>query len=671
MKQCEHYLENGERCSNQAVPGTYFCRRHGKIFFKPVTAEANEAPPQPDPGPAPTGPADFAAPDGPDSAPSEPDRRAVPCPAGRAPQFPGIRTDERGILIAPRGVVHLAAEAGPGTTDVFDRLVKLLGAMSQTLDLAGRVRIMRRGAAGDILVFVSPEGADEGGETAIYDAVSAAARLAGARLFIGTDNAFVQYRDHRAPKGCDMPGFQPPADSDRLALAGLRGVRTLPLSDFSDLDPADLCLGIAAQPVGTGGRPAMVYVLAPRPLHPILCRYFQKHHLRFGLTQLQTPDGEAVLFEISPRPDAPTGEAVPRFTLDYLSRLPRTVLLTPEIEADGRAVLVQWRHRFPLHLPHVAGLFAPDALMMLMGDGRAGLTASPRPVFHDGDRMVHVHAPRTAATQPTARASGPPKMTLPVRVRPDKGFTPPTAAVILDDQELAWLRTLLYRMPRAVFGSYSLCQGVGRSVLMGNRLPVEGVPFGVPLRRVRDASLFIPLRKTLVPEPPWEILRAALEIPDDVLVFITDDYRVDIPASDFAPLSRFLMADPDMPLVEMRLRKTAALPELKWTPPDRGDVKDAPVSGWRKLFSGGKDAATTPREEPTAKAPETGAGFADALREKAGQCEAEGDFLAAAVLFSLLGDRVNTARCYQRAVSAPEPEATPPIPEADRKKEAD
>src|SRR5262249_9150733 len=154
-----------------------------------------------------------------------------------------------------------------------------------------------------------------------------ATRFVKGRLYIGQGRAFVQYRDDGAPRGYDVPEFIAPENSSELLLVAHCGSQFLSLSGFTQTSLHDLCLHIVPLPGPAGQVPELVYALVPPPLYPLLAKYFHAHHLRYRLARLQAPAGELVLFEISPRPDAPIGQVVPTFILDYLSRLPRVVLL--------------------------------------------------------------------------------------------------------------------------------------------------------------------------------------------------------------------------------------------------------------------------------------------------------------------------------------------------------
>jgi len=612
MAQCEKILDTGERCSNQAVPGSRYCQTHGRITFRPVKKPADTAPPPPPPPPAPV--KAKPAPERP-----RPAWKAVPSPAGQAPSFPGLHPDERNILVAPQGIIWLEAPQQGAPLGQFNRLVRLMGFLSQAVSLPGQVRLLRHGEAGGILLYLSPAQTTAPSLSVFYDAASAAARLVDGRLYIGQGNAFVQYRDDGAPRGYDVPAFKVHDDKKELLLVAHWGSRILTPSDLAEVSLAEFCLQVVPLLDVTGAPPEEVYALIPPSLYPALARYFRAHHLRYSLARLQSHVGEIILFEISPRQDAPAGQAVPSFVLDYLARLPRVALLVQVHQAGNQRILLQWRHRYPLHIPHVAAAFAPDDLVLLVTDHYPNLRVNPAPQFFNGDQLMDVHAPQPSTLNLKPRpAADTPALRLPVLLLPDNGPTPPIAALILATEELIWLRQLLYRLPGEAFSAYSLCQGQEGAVLVGGTKPIEGIPFGLPLRRLGDTELFIPLRSHFVPNLPWEVLRHTLEIQDSVYTFLTADYRLDLPVAVFSPLSRALAADPNRPRVKFNLRTGVSLPDVRWTQqappveewplkePAPGRSEPPPVEEWPLKEPAPGRSEPQPAEERPLKEPAPG-----------------------------------------------------------------
>jgi len=561
--------------------------------------------------------------------------------------------------VAPQGVIWLQTTPESPSSTPFNRLVRLLGFLSQALALPGRIRLLRQGEAGDILLPLSPTETDRTKLSGFYDAASAAARLVDGRLYIGQDNAYVQYRDDSAPRGYDLPDFKAHDDARSWLLVAHWGSQFLNLADFTETPLADFCLQVAPLPDVAGPPPEQVYALTPAALYPVLSKYFYAHHLRYGMAHLQGSGGAWLLFELRPRPDAPTGQAVPRFILDYLARLPRVVVLAPAQQTGNPCILVQWRQRYPLRLPHIAGFFADDSLILLTSDHDSNLHISPAPPFFEGDRAVRLDLKMQAASSLTPTSTATAALKLPVLLRPANGPTPPIAALILNAREVGWLRQLLYHLPGEAFGAYSLCQGEDRTVLVGATRPIEGIPFGAPLRRLGETELFIPLRSTFVPDLPWPLLRQALDIQDGVYTFLTEADRLDLPMADFTPLSCALMADPRRPRVRFNLRAGASLPELRWTPPPAPPAQPPSEEQEKGLFQKIlKRGRHGPVQEPPPEVPTAPPADFDpqtVWREQAKAHEEASDFLTAAVCYSLLNDMSNSARCYRLAMAAVPP----------------
>ncbi|HLW03751.1 MAG TPA: hypothetical protein VKT82_34205 [Ktedonobacterales bacterium] len=641
MAQCEKILEDGIRCSNQAVPGTRFCEPHGRIVFRQVNKPADTAPPQPVvQAPAPV------------SRQKTPSWQAAPSSSGETPAFPALRSDARNILVAPEGVIWLQAEQAGTPSSQWNRLVRLMGCLSQALALPKQVRLFRQGEMGDCLLFLSP--IQSGGEdlSVFYDTASAAARLVEGRLYIGQGSAFVQYRDDSAPRGYDVADFKAPGGKGKLLLIAHWGSRVLSLSSFTEMPLMDFCLRVAPSPETGAQTPEQVYALTPSALYLPVAKYLRSHALQYRLAPLQMVAGKLMLLEVSPRPDARAGQGIPAFVLDYLSRLPRVALLTSVYQANGQRVLLQWKHRYPLHIPHIAEAFAAKDMILLLADFYPHMQINPAPQFFDGDQLVDVHFPSTQTLKLTPQAPNDTRaLKLEVLLLSDAGPTPPVAALILSLQELAWLSQLLYRLPGDSFSRYTLCQGEEGAVLLGINHPIEGLPFGIPLQRQGETELFIPLRSRFVPNLPWSLLREALAIKRKVYTFLTPEYRLDLPESAFTPLSRALVADPSRPQMKFNLRPATPLPQLRWTaPPEpRREVRPSPQTSDRSALAG------LLRVRPGKQAAESKPGQKGQLdeaahwREQARIYEEVQDFLSAALCYNLLHDVANTARCYRQA----------------------
>ncbi len=636
MSQCEKILKNSERCSNPAVPGTTVCEKHKpRITFHPVQRPTTEHPQE-----APT------------SGSSD---RAEPSAAGQPPTFPGLYADERNILVAPRAIVLIPTDSDSHPSRQFTRLVRLLGALSQTLTLPGHVRLYRREEADDLLIELSLDNGGDISLASLYDMIAWTVGQWDGRLYIGQDRGFVRYRDASAPRGYDAAGFQPPQDPEKLWLVDRDATREISLGEFSEWPLVDVLMQVAPVPGADDPIPAQVHVLAPPALHPLLSRYFHAHHLHYQLARVENEEDALILFELSPRLQAPAGRTVPPFVLDYLTRLPRVTVLVLAQQNDTRCILLQWRHRYPLHLDQVADAFEPATLVLLMADPYANRCIAPAPQFIDGDLLTRFHGPRPSAASLTPQpANQHPDLQLRILLRADNGPVPPVAALIVASRELGWLRPLLYRLPRGLFRACSLCLGQDRAVLVADELPLTGIPFGLPLRRIGDTALFIPLRRRLVPDLPWAILREVLDVQDGRYTFLTEDYRLDLETADFAPLSRILVADSEPPHVSLQPSPQAYLSDLDWKAPSPEPRMKAPEPRGSLKTAVSKLLRMPKPESPAEPPADTQQLLSTKLLEQARTYEGDGDYLAAAICYSLLNDPGNSARCYRHAATTSE-----------------
>jgi hypothetical protein len=372
---------------------------------------------------------------------------------------------------------------------------------------------------------------------------------------------------------------------------------------------------------------------------------------------------------------------VPAFVLNYLENLPRACVLTEVSAEENRRMLVQWRQRYPGNARHVLPAFPPDSLLLFNSDGDyPNLCLTPVPTFFEGDDVTSAQTPRPARAdlRPLNNRERLP-IELPVRLVHDTGATPQTSALILDEQEINWVRRLLYRLPGKAFNSYTLCLGHERAVLLGERMAVETLPFGIPLQRMLDTQLFIPLRTRFAPDLPWALLAGALELKDDVYTFLAEDFRLDIPRAAFRPLAEVLVADKKRRPQAFTVRQAEDWPALRWTPraqppqQERAAGTPPPSSSssaqqsepqrqgfFGRLMGGGRthDQRIAPppqqqqrarREAEQTSVPSPPVDEAALFRRRAETFIKSGDQLSAAFCFALAGDNYNAARCYQEA----------------------
>jgi hypothetical protein len=522
-----------------------------------------------------------------------------------------LRADDRNILVARRGCIWLSAKGSEDQqAPLFARLVQMLSALSGEMPLPGHLTV-RVDPEHGALVDLAPPHPEAPDLSRLYDAASDAAAFSGGLLSVGEGPAFIQYRDGAAPRGYTLAEGEIASLSgsgdDRRYLVDREGTHPVSPAALPTAPLDRLLLHITPQPAPGAALPASAYALVAPSLYRMLARYFRAHHLTYRVARFHASgEGDdaaatSLLFEVAPRPDAPTGTRLPAFVLSYLDDLPRCVVLAEAWVDEGRRMLVEWGRSYPCHPPHILGAFPAGSLLLFTaGPDFANLCVSPAPAFFAGDELTEAHAPRSgrANLTPHDDREGLP-MDLPVRLVIDQGPIPPTDALILEGPEIDWLRRLLYRLPGEAFAGYTLCLGRTRAVLVGEASPIASLPFGVPLRRVQDTQLFIPLRARFTPDLPWALLAEALALERETYTFLTADVRLDVPRGDFAPLSRALTAEPGRPRVKLALRRSADLPALHFLPP----TPQAPAP---EVSASQRDAPEVPSSQPAGRVEKAG-----------------------------------------------------------------
>jgi hypothetical protein len=674
MAQCTKILPSGEQCSNRAVPGTQYCETHGRIQFRPVASSPAPARPPQESGGG-KQPTQKVAKKRKSKTTEPLPSRARPISLGEPPRFPGVRADARNILVADEGLIWLREGETPRRfSSLGDRLAVLLGCLSQKIRLPDQVDVQMDDGGRDIFIRLKPRDLKAVEPSRFYDDVAEATMLSDGKLYIGQSRTFIQYRDASAPRGYDAEGIPLPGE-DELYLVNSEGTQVTASSALKSAPYEELLLRIAPVPALGTESPGVIYALAAAPLYRILARYFMDHYLRYRVAQLLNAKGDAsVLFEVRPREDAPTGSLVPAFIISYLSALPRTVVLTDASPPNaGNRLLVEWRYRYPCRLQNVSDAFQSGSLVAFTtSPDYQSLYAAPAPTFFEGDDLTAVKmlSVRPISMTPVTTRKGM-TLELPVRLTNDAGPTQLTAALLLEEREVEWMRQLVYKLPEDAFTGYSICLGKERAVLVGDGVPIEALPFGIPMQRVQSTNLFIQLRTRFVPELSWPLLSRVLSIEAEQYTFLTLDFRLDVPRKAFAPLSKMLVAEHGRPRVTLNVFPKPELPELKWQPPpmpERPPATPAPeqqlpshrreeetsLSWWGRLRG---QQPSAPRREPSPSPVEQSPQIIraapvptqDIFKARAEDFIQKGDYLSAAFCYVLTGDNINAAKYYRAA----------------------
>ena len=652
-KQCQKQLDDGSQCSNRAVPGTDFCEEHRRrATFRRVSRT-----PEPEPGESADASNDetadvagVAGSDGVGSGELGPGgvgpgglrrtakRDAVAlCPFDRSqekPRLPGLRLDQRGIVVGDQAVLRLAQP---------DRLTQLLGGISDCVELS-RITIQRQSTR-DVLLFVQPPDEQRDKLSVFYDGIASVARLVPAQVFTGADQVFVAYRDHDAPLGYDVP--RPPAKPGRkLRLIAADGIHESSPGKWKPVSVRDVVL----QSIPTADRrivalPPRLFVLTVPALQKTICRYLRSQGLRCRLALIATAArSRGVLMDI----ETVDATGIPAFVVAWLRSYPRTVVLQDVLPHASRQVLVELGCETPWSWQNAITAFEAGSLIVLSGSSDfPGLCLHPAPVLTDADALLSVRVAKNVSHAATPLKNSTPE-TCRFQVRFQRDTGPPTApiALLLEEKELRWLRHLLYRLPASQFHGYRVLPASPFSLLWSEQGPVCDLPFGRPLKRVLDSDLWIPSPLRLVPQLPLSTLTRALAIPARRITVLTDDVRLEVNASSFVPLSELLYSDLNRTPQPLTLAPLRELPDLKWTPPKGFEPDDQPIR------SGPSPDAVEPaprregRRHTTNASESVGddaAQLAAALRTQATNLSTTNDSLGAALYLALAGELGNSA----------------------------
>jgi hypothetical protein len=597
---------------------------------------------------------------------------------GETPSFPGLRADARNILVAPQGLIYLREKkTNERTNPISEALARLFACLSHELALSESITIRTTRERNAAYVSLTPPAPDAPDLSRFYDAAAAASALSDGILYIGHGRAFIRYRDSGAARGYDAADVQL-LPGDELFMLDLETTRSISPSSLTELSLQEVLLRMRVLAAREIELPERAFALVATALYRMVARYLRDHHLRYRIARFHTPQGETLtLFEILPRGNAPTGAHVPAFVLSYLENLPRSIVLTEAVADASRRMLVQWGRRYPGNPRHVLPAFAPDSLLLFnANDYYPNLSVTPMPTFFEGDDVTRAQTPQRALVglRPLNDKESLP-FELAVRLVEDTGAMPQTSALIFDEEETKWMQRLLYRLPGEAFSAYTLCLGDERAVLLGEGRPIESLPFGIPLQRVQDTQLFIPLRTRFAPDLPWALLAQALELKDGIYTFLAEEFRMDIARSSFTPLSRALVAEKVRRPQAVIVSRAQGWPELKWKP--RPQTKQSKQS-WRSTREPGSGVEQSESqrqgffgrimgERPTqsrrssvpsnvprrtsqrVQPPSEPIDEAALFRQRGESFLQAGDHLSAAFCFALAGDNYNAARSFQEA----------------------
>lgn len=631
MKQCQYWINHQHRCPEQALPGSDFCRRH-QVHLRALSGS------------------------GPSLASWKKYRQPTAVPArpgavGREPEYPGLFTDQRNILVGKECLIYLGGDQEtPGQKDSSPQLLLLLANLSLKLQLAGQVEVYAlHGNLGFLVKIIAPEQNWEA-FSSYYDYLATAAGISDGHLYVGEDPYYICYRDWQSLTGYDAAAG--PVAIDTLMLTDKSGQYHLPARDFRQLLLADLIMSM--NPVGQPAAAKMtdIYFFLPRPLYPLVGRYLRNHHLRYKVSSLVDQWGaRQVLLSFADCQGAESDRQPPRHVLSFLSGLPGCQVFHLQAAAENRRLLVSWDFFLPGKAERLLEVFPPDTLLLFSADpAMAHQCISPAPVFFDDNEHVNCSYDRSSCRYEKSTVQVQElQLSLPLRLVHDARVTGPTEALLLDDEEMDWFARFLYRLPARIFTGCRIFRGQGFSVLLGDGSAEIKVPFGLPLRRVLQGNLLIPRYTRITPEVSWPLLAAALGLSESRITILTDDRQLEFPLDGFMPLSRSLVAGVNEPAICVEIVHPEVLPEIQWNMPEVMVDESAPV-----IKHEVQTEVLTASVSDETRVDNPGAGIAadgekHIFRQRAESLRLEGDYLKAGVCFALAEMPWEAGRCYRDA----------------------
>ncbi len=579
---------------------------------------------------------------------------------GQLPQYPGLRCDERGIVVAAQGLVVVKGSR---------RRAAFLVALSQVIDLATSVQVEesistaeQTGQADLLVVFTPPNPTSR--PSLFFDVVQgvlAVARLSASlsRLYIGDGRVFVPYADDNAPHDYDVQGE---VSTDGRLLLDPESITELPASQPAAL--LDAILEVSLQPGSLPHQVTTLSLLTDRRQTALVAGYILRHGLAFVVRFLswQGDKGErqAALFDIaSGNPESP----IPRFIIDFLRHLPRTTLLLDALEAadletePSRRVLISWGQRTPFYLPHIQDLLPANSLLILSNSPWKTALINPVPLRQPMRRLVDL-----AITVPHRAAQSneiPGRLALSLSLQPGGVSHGPVQGLLLDKVALKRLTRIVRYLPTPFFANtlIAFADNIALLVAADPQSSIEGLPLGQPLVYSTLPQLLLPRGLRLMPTLPQDLLISILGLQADMLTLLMPTERYDVPLQVLRPLSSLLALDAPMHGAAISVQPSP-LPTL-----DLSDleIEDAlPLTGLAVETS---SVAPLPSSSPEQERhgllqqllrlkPTDHLSFDDELRQRGAQLEQAGDYELAAAFYAYLGDHQKAAECYERVLQS-------------------
>ncbi|MCA9669921.1 MAG: hypothetical protein KC503_30205 [Myxococcales bacterium] len=366
------------------------------------------------------------------------------------------------------------------------------------------------------------------------DQISAVAALVGGLTFTGSAKHFVRYRDSRAPLGYDVDTLHSDAQhggGDYVLYAG----------DFVQAYHRDrevafgqLVFNLSLQAVRSDNlRPGEEVLLrVVRGLWRFVLSYLHRNNVRCAAAACEAPEHKGGRFFLLRATD------LPRRMVELFSE-------TPGVEVHRfktQRVAVQLGYRHPVELSSCASIFDDESLYLFSGQRDTLDITHGKPAFVDAAALVQLGAAPRPMGRDEQQATSVEEVSVPLRLVPSYGATPPIVAARLTHQSGPYLKKLVYVLPPRVLGGYRVSV-TSEHIYLLNESGVDFIPLGEMFHAVAP-GVMAPVGFQLIPRVYPDVLLSHLGGGADQLFFFCRESPapVQLSRARFAPLSRTALA---------------------------------------------------------------------------------------------------------------------------------
>jgi len=318
---------------------------------------------------------------------------------------------------------------------------------------------------------------------------------------------------------------------------------------------------------------------------------------------------------------------IPASLVRSLCSLPYAVVAYPSaMEPDN--LMIDVRHRSPFPFGMLASMIPGEEIWVLgppdVGHWRLDVFGEAI----DGGLLLEPPATEVLDVAPADPASLPEP--LPVRLVKQPGHHP-VDAVLLDDDELQWLRHFLIGRPLGESAFLILGDGIHFLISPGG-LP-GNIPFGTPVARAGKEGLYVEMGRAFQPPLPDGAQRQAFGLNSSSVVAVTDRGAFRFSIERLVPAWSLWVGE--TPVVEEGMSEVGRRVLGILSEEVRNLERDRGVGMFAGLRPRGR------REKAPADVP--------TLLQEATRAEMAGDFLHAAELLERAGQPARAGRLYERA----------------------